>query len=122
MCIQMCALSPVFMWVCVCVFLAQGRCTDEGIMRGNAKEQEEEAQGVPRLRVVGRRISAVTLSRVSKRKGWPVIIQTVAHRSAIRTKIKTHSPFLLCYFVCLDQVECCMVGGFAQGKSGEVEL
>lgn len=32
-------VSPVLMWVCVCVcvFLAQGRGTDEGVRRGTAK-------------------------------------------------------------------------------------
>ena len=32
----------VNMGLCVCVFLAQGRCTDEGFRRGTAKQREEE--------------------------------------------------------------------------------
>lgn len=39
-----------------------------------------------------------------------------------RPKRKTRLPFLLCCFVCLDQVESWVVGGFAQGESGGVGL
>ena len=110
-------VPPVLMWVCVCVcvcvcvFLAQHRRTDEGVRRATAKRREEEARGVPRLRVFGRRICAVILSRVGKKKGWPVIIQGMAPMCATRPKRKTCSPFLPCYFVCLDHVEDWVVGG-----------
>ena len=57
-CVCLCRLC-LCVCVCVCVCLAQGRHRDEGDRRGGAKQPKEEARGVPSLRVVGRRISAV---------------------------------------------------------------
>ena len=65
--------------VCVCV--AQGNIREKGYRRGNAKRSEEETQGTPSLRVVGRPISAVTLSRMGMRKGWPLITQDLGFRN-----------------------------------------
>ena len=44
------------------MFPAQGRRRDEGERKGGFKEPEEEAGGVPSLKVVGCRIFTVTLS------------------------------------------------------------
>jgi len=56
-CIHMCACVAC-MGVCVCVSPAQGKNRDKRDRRGNAKQSEEEAQGVPSLRVIDRPISA----------------------------------------------------------------
>ena len=74
MCVYMHVLVlAVFVCVCVCVYLAQSRCRDEGDKSRGAEQPEEEARGVPSLKVVCRCISAVTLSRMIMKKGSPVI-------------------------------------------------
>ena len=49
--------------------------------RGNVKQSEEEAQGVPILRVVDCPVSAVTLSRMGMRKRWPELTQDLGSKS-----------------------------------------
>ena len=44
---------------CLCVSPAQGKGRDKRDRRGNVKQSEEEAQGVPSLRVVDCPVSAV---------------------------------------------------------------
>ena len=56
------------MYVCVYVCLVQGISRDEGNKRGDAKQPEEETQGITSLRAVAHCISAVPLSRMGMRK------------------------------------------------------
>ena len=69
------------MYVCVYVCLVQGISRDEGNKRGDAKQPEEETQGITNLRVFGHQISAVILFRMGMRKGWPVITQDLSSRN-----------------------------------------
>ena len=80
MCIPMCACVAC-VCVCLCVSPAQGKGRDKRDRRGNVKQSEEEAQGVPSLRVVDCPVSAVTLSRMGMRKGWPELTQDLGSRS-----------------------------------------
>ena len=81
-CIHMCAcVACVCVCVCVCVSPAQGKSRDKCDRRGNVKQSEEEAQGIHSLRVADCPVSAVTLSRMGMRKGWPELTQDLGSRS-----------------------------------------
>ena len=114
---------PVFKCVCVCVSLVQGKSRDEGNKRGDAKQPEEETQGITSLRVVAHCISAVPLSRMGMRKGWPVITQELGSRNLQLDKIQKHAHHF--YRVVLSvwtRKNGYTVSGFTQGKSGGVGI
>ena len=81
------------------MFPAQGRRRDEGDRRGGFKEPEEEAGGIPSLKVVGCRIFTVTLSWMVMRKGRPVITLDHGSRNLELDQIQntfTISTMLMC--------------------------
>ena len=114
---------PVFKCVCVCVSLVQGKSRDEGNKRGDAKQPEEETQGITSLRAVAHCISAVPLSRMGMRKGWPVITQELGSRNLQLDKIQKHAHHFFRVVVCVwTRKNGYTVSGFTQGKSGGVGI
>ena len=94
-------LCHLSLCVYVCVCLVQGKSRDESNKRGDAEHPEEEAQGIPSLRVVGRHISIVTLSRMGMRKGWPVITQELGSRNLQLYEIPKHAHHFYCVVICV---------------------
>ena len=117
-------VSPLFMCVCVCVCIwsrekAERKATREEM----PNTQKKETQGITSLRVVAHCISAVTLSRMGVRKGWPVITQDLGSRNLQLDEIQKHAHHFYHVVVCVQTRKSgCMVSGFTQGKSGGVGI
>ena len=115
-------VSPVFMCVCVCVSLVQGKSRDEGNKRGDAKQPEEEtrhhkSEGGCSLYLC----SAPVQDRNEERR--PVITQELGSRNLQLDKIQKHAHHFYRVVVSVwTRKRGCMVSGFTQGKSGGVGL
>ena len=81
--LSMCVYTHVLIYAgCVCVFVcvcvqpraeAEMKAAGEEVLSNQKKSHE-----ATRLKVVSRHISALTLPRMGRRKGWPVITPDVA--------------------------------------------